>query len=285
MATQGKRRALGQHFLKNASVAQSIATEAVQQCVSHQCTGLLEIGPGRGAITHPLLNLLKDAKGVERFLIVERDWDLGRYWEEYSVSPEYKSSFSAQAPQMPKISVKTGDFLEIPQTEWLSQTPLAVVSNLPYSSGTAIVTRLARHPDKIKVMVLMFQAEVARRLRAEPSTKDRGSLSIWIQNRWDVQKFLAVKPAAFNPPPQVDSEVVVLTRRETPRVPFPETEAVEKLWESFLRACFAHRRKMLRSSFPWQNALELSGVDGTKRPEALDWNEWNQLFQAVRDSA
>jgi 16S rRNA (adenine1518-N6/adenine1519-N6)-dimethyltransferase len=278
MTSQGKRRALGQHFLKDSIIADAIAERGVQEALESGCKSLLEIGPGGGAITLPLLEQIKAVSSLQSFQLVEKDDYLAQKWA-------IKCLESPPACRIP-FSVRAGDFLEIPESDWLAhgQLPLAVVSNLPYSSGTAILNRLARHPDSIPVMVLMFQAEVAKRLRAEPNTKERGSLSIWIQNLWDVEKFLSVPPRAFAPPPKVHSEVVILKRRTHARI--PQTTALDdgKIWESFLKVCFAHRRKMLRSSLPWRNALEQSGVDGTKRPEALQWPEWERLFLSVKET-
>lgn len=270
MPAQGKRRALGQHFLKDQALANAIAERGVKEALESGCKSLLEIGPGRGAITLPLFEQLKNSPSIRNFQLIEKDEYLAQKWKEQETGHPF--------------SVRVGDFLEVPESEWLghSDLPLAVVSNLPYSSGTAILDRLARHTESIPVMVLMFQAEVAKRLRAEPSTKERGSLSIWIQNLWDVEKFLAVPPHAFAPPPEVNSEVVILKRRAQARIPNTTNPEDAVIWESFLKVCFAHRRKMLRSSLPWRNALELSGVDGTKRAEALQWQEWEQLFQAVK---
>ena len=134
-------------------------------------------------------------------------------------------------------------------------------------------------------MVLMFQAEVAQRLRADPDTRAWGSLSIWIQNRWNVRKLISVKPGAFNPPPKVDSEVLVFERREQPRIQIPNDPKTEAQWESLLKATFSQRRKMLRSVLkPYpvlRNALELSQVDDTKRAEALSWEEWAKLWECL----
>lgn len=265
MSTYGKRRALGQHFLRDTQIAQTIAETAIQEATQHQCKSLLEIGPGQGAITLPLLELLKNQTRIEQFSVVEKDEKFAQNWKNQSAQ---------------NFKVHAGDFLDFQDETWLSKSPMGVVSNLPYSVGTVILGRLARRTSEIPVMVLMFQAEVAQRVRAEIGTRDVGSLSLWIQNHWDVKKLLAVPPRAFTPPPEVQSEVIVLTRREQPRIEVaPEAQA---LWESFLKSCFAHRRKMLRSSFPWRNALELSGVDGTKRPEALRWDEWSHLFHSVQ---
>lgn len=277
MATQGRRRAFGQHFLRDQSVCLKIAETALQEAARNQCVALMEVGPGKGAITFPLLDLRSHYSQIQKFFMVEKDRNLVSYWQEQleDRKKQGKSPFT----------IESGDFLLLPEEKWLSQAPMAVVSNLPYSSGTAILNRLARQRDQIPVMVLMFQSEVAKRLRAEPSTPDRGSLSLWIQNHWDVQKLIEVPPRAFSPPPQVDSEVVILRRRKSPWIPGTEDSKGDALWESLLKLAFSQRRKMLRSIFnskePWQKALELSGVDGTKRAEALQWSEWEQLFQAL----
>jgi 16S rRNA (adenine1518-N6/adenine1519-N6)-dimethyltransferase len=283
MPAFGKRRALGQHFLRDPRIIEEIASNAVEEARRTGCRALVEIGPGKGAITHPLLEKLSlqadRADGLSRidtFTLVEKDRALAYEW---------RGIAAQQAPRTFQFSVKEGDFLDLPEQDWLALAPLAIASNLPYSAGTAILTRLARHPDKIPVMVLMFQAEVAARLRAEPGTKAWGSLSIWIQNQWDVRKLCSAPPRAFSPPPDVDSEVVILTRRATPRVHVPSDEKSQDLWESLLKAGFAHRRKMLRSGLPpdssFRAALTASGIEPTQRAEALNWGEWARFFGAL----
>ena len=269
MNKTAKRRAFGQHFLKDSHLASQIAERTIEETLKHQCSALLEIGPGRGAITNPLLSLLKQNQEIGEFRLVEKDFKLAEFWRE-------------TAPKDLPCRVEEADFLDLPKEKWLQKTPLAVVSNLPYSAGTAILKVLAVELTSIPVMVLMFQAEVAKRLRAEAETKERGSLSLWIQNHWDVEKLFSVSPKSFSPPPAVNSEVVLLTRRNSPRILLAAQKP--ELWESLLRVCFAHRRKMLRSVLPWKNALELAAVDGTKRAEALSWVEWDRLLQAVEQT-
>jgi 16S rRNA (adenine1518-N6/adenine1519-N6)-dimethyltransferase len=279
MPTLGRRRALGQHFLRDRAVCDKIADAALGIARDHHCKALLEIGPGRGAITLPLIERVRATPEVQKFIVSERDPKLVTYWDEERT----KGAFDG----IPEVELAFGDFMELAESEWLGLTPLCVASNLPYSAGTAIVTRLARHPGPVAGMVLMFQAEVAKRLRAEPGTKAWGSLSVWIQNRWDVTKLVAVPPGAFSPPPEVDSEVVVIIPRSEPRVPVPPDSQSEARWESLLKQAFAHRRKMLRSglppSGPWRNALDAAQVDGTKRAEALSWEEWSRLERALRE--
>lgn len=280
MYTQGKRKALGQHFLKDESIALKIATQAIDEAERHGCPALLEIGPGKGALTRPLLQMLKTRGKPIDFLLVERDTELAATWKVESLLSSQSASTTFP------FQIEAGDFLQVPAQRWLAKGPLAVVSNLPYSTGTAILNQLSEHYEKIPVMVLMFQAEVAKRLRAEPSSSGRGSLSVWMQNIWDIEKLVSVPPKAFAPPPLVDSETVVLTRRKEPQVPGTWEPEGAVLWEKLLKTCFSQRRKMLRSlpqfRTSWQNALEQSGVDVTKRAEALGWDEWNNLFQALR---
>lgn len=266
MPARGKRRALGQHFLKDPSVIGKIVDTALALAQETGVPHLLEVGPGRGALTHALL---AKKPAATTLLLSERDRELAAHWK--GEMANYKG-----------LAVEEGDFLDLPRESWKRAGSFGVVSNLPYSAGTAILDRLAREWSSIPFMVLMFQAEVAQRLRASTGTKAWGSLSVWVQNRWDVTRLCPVPPGAFSPPPEVQSEVVVLRRREIPHVPV----ANEALWEDLIRACFAYRRKMLRSALssrkPYRSALEAAGVDGTKRAETLDWQEWNQLLQAVR---
>lgn len=263
-----KRRAFGQHFLKDLSVVSQIVQTSCDWILKSQCNTVLEIGPGKGALTFPLMRLLKErvaAFKAENYIAVEKDPQL------------------AELLKGERLIVKVEDFLRVPAECWVKEEPIAVVSNLPYSVATQILARLAGFYREIRVMVLMFQEEVAERIRAELGTKNQrhlGSLSIWIQNRWNVQKIISVQPSAFSPPPAVRSEVLLMIPRQSPQV-LVEPED-EKEWLSFLRDCFSHRRKMLRSLSFLKNILERSGIDGTKRPEALIWTEWERLWKAKK---
>lgn len=259
-----KRRALGQHFLKDRKIAQLIAETAIDQASIHSCATLLEIGPGKGAITHLILDRLSQKESQPSIILCEKDRELANYWENH--------------PSTIPIQVNQADFLDLPESQWIHRPPVAIVSNLPYSTSIAILNRLMKSEKKIPTMTLMFQSEVAERLCAESGIKSRGSLSLYVQNSWEIQSICHVPPRSFRPPPKVNSEVILLTRRQKPRI------AVEpRLWGSLLKASFAHRRKMLRSflSGEFKNALEVSQVDGTKRAEALNWEEWEKLYRAL----
>jgi 16S rRNA (adenine1518-N6/adenine1519-N6)-dimethyltransferase len=283
MPASPRRRAFGQHFLQDAKIIGTIVSETIDRARAVGARALLEIGPGKGAITRSLLEAFPEVPSFERFLIVEKDRRLADDW-------------IAQSRDLRGVEVLSADFLEVEDAEVLKVTPLVVVSNLPYSSGTAILQKLAvrgttEGSGGIRTMVLMFQAEVAARLRAEPDGKAWGSLSIWIQNRWDVRKLVSAPPGAFFPPPDVNSEVVVLEARKEYRVPPPSGLSAEELrrWDTLfdqlIRVPFLHRRKMLRSSLPkgspLKSALELAGIDGTRRAENLDWDDWKRWMDAL----
>jgi 16S rRNA (adenine1518-N6/adenine1519-N6)-dimethyltransferase len=157
------------------------------------------------------------------------------------------------------------------------------MSNLPYSAGTAILSRLADFHAEIPVMVLMFQLEVAQRIRAEPDSKAWGSLSIAIQNNWDVTRLVQVPPGAFSPPPEVQSEVVILKARKEVRIQGTETPEGAQKFQKLVKTCFLHRRKMLRSSLShhpdYLQGLERSQIRTDLRAEALSWEQWNTWFK------
>jgi 16S rRNA (adenine1518-N6/adenine1519-N6)-dimethyltransferase len=267
MPAHPRRKAFGQHFLRDTALCERLTDLCIEKLTESGCKTLLEVGPGGGALTEPMIRKLADLPQV-RFGVAEMDRKWADHWKGV-------------------VRVWDADFLEVPESEWLASPPLGVLSNLPYASGTAILLRLAEHPGKIPFMILMFQAEVAQRLRAETGTKAWGSLSLWIQNFWDVSKVVSVPPGAFQPPPDVDSEVVLLVPRKTPRLtsmPAGNADAM-KLWDKLLRASFAHRRKMLRAGLAaapqFKQALEPAGIDPTLRAEALTWDQWNRFFAAV----
>ncbi|NDG83642.1 MAG: ribosomal RNA small subunit methyltransferase A [Proteobacteria bacterium] len=262
MGTFNKQKAFGQHFLKDPAIIGTIVDAALAAVAKNPGATLLEIGPGRGAITRPLLERLP----LEvPFVLAERDRELIDFW-----------SGESRVKNLLK-----GDFLDQPDETLDALGPMVVVSNLPYSAGTAITVRLCARTKQIPEMILMFQAEVAKRLYSGASTPDRGSLSLFVQNEWDVERVCAVPPGAFNPPPKVQSEVVRLVRRATPRIPLAGADEAE--WNGLLKLAFQHRRKMLKgnlSGTAWQQALEKSGVDPAKRAEALEWEEWIRLWNA-----
>jgi 16S rRNA (adenine1518-N6/adenine1519-N6)-dimethyltransferase len=257
-----KRKAFGQHFLVNAKVIEGIVASALQGVKEHPSATLLEIGPGDGALT---LELVKRLPPETEFFVSEVDRDLIAHW--------------SRQPRIQKLI--EGDFVQQADATIDLRETFVIVSNLPYSAGTAILSRLIEYPAKIRQMTLMFQKEVADRIAAREGSGNRGSLSVDVQNRFFVERILIVPPAAFRPPPKVHSAVVVLKPREQLQI---NVKNREKDWTELLRLAFGQRRKTIKNALsmsqPWSEALLQSGVPLSSRAQELDFEGWRSIWSA-----
>ncbi len=264
------RKRFGQHFLEDAWVRKLIAASGVGPEDS-----VLEIGPGRGAITRPL------AAQVKQLLAVEVDRDLAA---------------DLDAAAMPNVTVVTGDVLSLDLVpainQWLGapvgpDRPIRIVGNLPYNISSPILFMLldlAARTDGIRDAMLMLQKEVADRLVAKVGTGDYGVLTVLTALRADVSRVLALPPGAFRPPPKVHSAVVRLSFRR-PTV----TIADEALFVRMVRTMFTQRRKTVSNALkPFAGdrgvqagqVLEAVGIAPTRRPETLELAEMAALANA-----
>ena len=249
------RRRLGQHFLKDRSVVRRILAEASVGPEDR----ILEIGPGRGALTRDL------AEAAGRVLAVE-------------VDPELAERL---APH-PHLEVVRADILEVDLEQLLApHDDWKVVANLPYYITTPILEKLLTEgKGRIQGMWVMVQKEVADRMSAR-GTRESGSLSHFIQYHAETKTLFKVRPGSFQPPPEVDSAVVRLRVHRTPPV-----EASEAVLFRLIRAAFETRRKTLRRSLAKVvpdpvGALEEAGIDPTRRPETLTLEDFAALARAV----
>lgn len=244
MPTPNKQ--LGQHFLSDQGVIQHIV------CVLDPRPGehLVEIGPGQGAITLPVLKLAHELDAIE--------FDRG-------LIPElcYRSERAGQLNIYNKDVLKF-DFAQLRQDERL----LRVFGNLPYNISTPLLFHVIDYASIIKDMTFMLQKEVGHRLAATPSSDSYGRLSVMVQYHCQVECLFDISPAAFYPPPQVQSTMVRLIPYRT--LPFPAKNY--KLFESIVRDAFGQRRKTLRNSLKkivpdgvWQQLA----IDPALRPENL----------------
>ena len=268
---------LGQHFLASEPAALRIV-EALGDV--SQAT-VLEIGPGRGAITEIL------AQTAQRLIAVELD---------RVMSAQLRMKFSLQ----PNVEIIEGDILKIeldtvfgPKPGTLrpglsfSPEPARVVGNLPYYITSDILLRLLEYHRYFSTIVIMVQKEVADRLAASAGSRDYGLLSATTQLYGRVEKLFTLPPVAFSPPPKVHSSVVRITIK-------PKLESLrvsENEFIAFLKLCFGQKRKTL-----WNNlkthynegvlraALAKSGVKPTIRAEALPLDRTAALFRALRDA-
>lgn len=266
------RKRFAQHFLEPAWVV-----KVVKAVDAKGDESLLEIGPGRAAITRPL------AEQCGRLLAVEVDRDLAAELE---------------ATKPGNVTVIVGDVLEqdlaAVLSDWLG-APLGpghavrVVGNLPYNISSPILfalLELSATTGGLRDAILMLQKEVADRLVAKVGTGDYGVLTVLTAVHADVTRLLSLPPGAFRPPPQVQSAVVRLTFRP-PAVDIPDLPGFVRM----VRTMFTQRRKTLsnalkpfgleRSVAPAE-ALARAGIDGRRRPETLNMAEMAALFRAFQ---
>ena len=224
------RQKLGQHFLIKGSVLERIASAA---CVPGSGP-VIEIGPGRGALTARLL------ERAERVIAIEIDSYLAGH---------LRAKFAGN----PRLEVVEGDALEIDLGQW---GPLPIAGNLPYYAASPILARTVRlAPPRA---VFLIQKEMADRLTAEPGSRDYGFLTIETKLFAAARRLFDVKPSAFHPPPKVDSTVVLLAPRgERWGVDDPDD------FLRFAGLCFHHKRKTLRN-----NLVETFGEAVAAWPEA-----------------
>lgn len=257
-----RRRRLGQHFLIDGSVAREVS-----EALPAQPARVLEIGPGKGALTRELL------ARFPRVVALELDGALAA-----RVSPQLGSPLG--------LTVVQGDALDVDLEELLGGGPWLAAGNLPYSVATPIVRRILGTPGLFPAAVFMVQEEVARRLVARPGDRARGLLTVEVECGAVVEYLRQVGPRCFAPPPKVVSAVVRLTARPSPHPPEMLRAAV-----ALASVAFQHRRKKIANAVEGKvareaivAALERTGVDANRRAEDLTLENWVDLASALRET-
>jgi 16S rRNA (adenine1518-N6/adenine1519-N6)-dimethyltransferase len=251
---------LGQHFLEDSSVVDSVITAADLKPTDT----VVEIGPGRGALTGELVNR------SGRVLLIEYDTDLADRLE-------------ARYDGKPNVRVLNADAREFGSDldPWLSEGPYKVVGNLPYYAANPIVRNFLESTRKPDSMVVMVQREVARDMAAQPG--DMSLLSVAVQVYANAEHVIDVPPECFNPPPKVHSSVLKLSPTPEPTVRFESTEDFFNL----VRKGFKSPRKQLHNSLSdglfiaLQDArqlVELTGFETSRRPATLSLADWQVLY-------
>jgi 16S rRNA (adenine1518-N6/adenine1519-N6)-dimethyltransferase len=255
------RKRFGQHFLHDPLVIRRI----VEAIAPRPGQTLVEIVPGQGAITRPLLERLG------RLEVVELDRDLA------AALPERCGSAG-------ELRVHAADALEFDFCR-LAPAPhtLRVVGNLPYNVSTPLLFHLLDQAQCIRDMHFLLQKEVVDRIVARPGGKDYGRLSVMVQARCAARALFHVGPGAFRPPPKVQSAFVRLTPFEAP--PYPVRDPAR--FALIVRAAFAHRRKTLRRALagvlPAQH-MERAGIDPGLRAENLTVEQFARLANVEGDT-
>ena len=255
--THRPRKRFGQNFLHDQHIINSIL-----RCINAQPTdNLIEIGPGLGALTKPLLSR------VNRLTAIEIDTDL-----------------QAQLQKMPeaqgKLNLISGDALTVDYRQFGKDQ--RIVGNLPYNISTPLLIRLLQITPYIRDMHFMLQQEVVQRLAAPPGSKTYGRLSVIAQYYCAVLNLFHVPPTAFHPEPKVDSAIVRLTPHPSPLYAELEFLVLEKL----VAKAFSMRRKTLANNLkPLLSAAELVqlDIDPQWRPEQISVIDYVKIGMFVSD--
>ena len=247
------RKRFGQNFLHDPGVIQRI----IQVIGPQPGEKLVEIGPGQGAITLPLL------KACHQLHVVELDRDL--------IAP-----LAQQAAGVGELVIHQNDALRFDFSSLADGQRLRIVGNLPYNISTPLLFHLLSQSGSIQDMHFMLQKEVVDRMAASPGGSDYGRLSVMIQYHCQVQPLFRIGPGAFNPAPKVDSAFVRLTPWTTRPVTVDDYEQFKNL----VRQAFSQRRKTLRNTLKTlldENAIRAAGVDPGIRPENVTLEQYAAL--------
>ena len=251
------KKALGQHFLTNPSVARAIA----ESVLSWRDIPILEIGPGMGMLTKELLDL-----GLEVYAL-EIDTESVDYLQR-------NFSWFAHGEHLTE-----GDVLKLPADELIPgqpQTPFVLIGNYPYNISSQIFFRLLELRDRVPCCAGMLQKEVAERLTAPPGGRDYGILSVLLRCWYHCEYLFTVSELDFDPPPKVKGGVLRLVRNDRKELPVDE-----EIFKKVVKAAFSQRRKTLRNSlrtlFP--EGYDFSDPIFTLRAERLDVEDYIRLTQ------
>jgi len=250
------KKAFGQHFLHDPGMLARIVAAIAAQAEDL----MVEIGPGMGALTRPLLEKLNHLH------VVEVDRDLVAYLQ---------GAFPAE-----RLTVHAEDALKFDFSSL--GRDLRVVGNLPYNISSPLLFHLAEHAGVIRDMHFMLQKEVVDRMAAQPDTPDYGRLSVMLQARFRVVKLFNVPPGCFNPPPKVDSAVARLMPLPPEAIPYRNATRFAEI----VARAFGQRRKTLRNTLKGlvsAAVFEKLGIDPGRRGETLSVADFAALADTTED--
>ncbi len=258
-STHRARKRFGQNFLVDLNIIDKIISALAPKAED----SLIEIGPGQGALTAPLLN------ACPNLTCIEVDKDLAALLQQ---------RFCADFPTFKLVQA---DALKTDLTAFaVDDRPLRIVGNLPYNISTPLIFHLLRFHQQIKDMHFMLQKEVVDRLAATPGSKAYGRLSVMTQYHCQVQPLFTVPASAFRPAPKVESAIVRLIPHQ--QLPYPAQDADQLA--RLVRACFQFRRKTLRNCLKTlldPEQMQHIEIDLSLRPENLSVSDFVQLSNQV----
>ena len=250
------KKRLGQNFLKNKDLLKKIA-----ELKNFENKSILEIGPGKGALTEYLLK-----KKPKKLLAIEKDKELKPFL--INIQKKY--------PEILKIIFQ--DALSFKYSK-IKDQKLYIVANLPYHIATTLVIKWLRYIKKFESIIIMVQSEVADRLSAKVSTKFYGRTSVLVQLHSNVKKIFDVSPENFHPKPKVNSSIIELIPKSNLNFNY---ENIDEL----LKICFAQRRKMLKNNLNKISHSNLqkiinSGVDLSLRPQDISIDNYLMMSKLL----
>ena len=252
------RKRFGQNFLQDDGIIYSIVALINPGPDMH----VIEIGPGLGALTMPLL------RNLDQLDLLEIDRDLVAYWKEKNLND---------------LTVIEGDALQFNFLEWAKNRSnkkglCKVVGNLPYNISSPLLFHLVLAASQIDEQIFMLQAEVVERMVAKAGSSDFSRLSVMLQARYDMELVLEVPPEAFEPKPKVNSAVV----RMIPRKDFNLSNAQWSALEQVVAAAFSQRRKILRTNLQaFAERLSLTEIELKARAQDITverYIEWAKVL-------
>jgi 16S rRNA (adenine1518-N6/adenine1519-N6)-dimethyltransferase len=261
------KKSMGQNFLND----RGVVTRIIDTVGCTPSDWILEIGPGRGAITR---HLVESGANV---VAVELDRQL---------LPDLAREFTTNA----NIEIVSADILKLDLGQFLQERwpgPWKVAANLPYNISSQVLFKFLDHRQRFSRLVLMLQKEVGDRLAAPPGCKDYGILSVLCGLHFDIKREFIVRPGAFHPVPKVDSAVLSFTALSAPRFDVGD----EAIFRRLVKDAFSQRRKTLWNCLRTaesilgnellQEVLDNCGIDGKRRGETLSISEYAQLAKGL----
>lgn len=249
------RKSLGQNFLQDPNIINKI----VEGLGITKTDTVVEIGPGRGALTE----LIIPQAGHTH--LIEFDRDLVQHWQ-------------SRAESNDRLTVHGVDVMKFDLDEIIGTTSkrLKVIGNLPYNISSPVLFHLMHYADAIEHQVVMLQKEVVERMASSSGSKQYGRLSVMLQQRYQIENLFKVPPTAFFPPPKVDSAIARLTPLRD--IPHPVTSQTN--FEKVVKQAFSMRRKTLRNTLKGllsSEQIESLNIDPSARAETLEVSDFAAL--------
>lgn len=248
------KKALGQNFLHDKQIIARIVAALSPQ----KGEMVIEVGPGRGALTDLLLESGCDLH------VIEFDYALAEYWQ-------------SRAESCDNLTVHQGNVLKVDFAQIMQGKPAKVIGNLPYNISSQILINLLAVENVVDI-VAMLQLEMVDRIVAVPNNKTYGRLSVMLQQYYDCDKLFKVPSGAFTPVPKVDSAIIRLTPHHSDDSKLVDRERFEEI----VKMAFSMRRKTLRNNLKKMlnvQQMEAVGIDSTLRAENLSVEDFERLSQ------